>query len=268
MNKFCDARDDYRRFLRTIDLKYYRDLFKDRKYVEQDLPKDVVDEILSSIYEYCWFKREFRSFDTWFEILWDKVRNLRSFNDFIWKYWHMRLGREIEWDEWFKMGFKARMYRTWTAILTQLDFCYTMACVVERSQLNLKLQSSAHLNKEGVDLRVVVSDKIIDFQVHKVSERKEARPGRLRKPIIFIPYPVISRRELDERSRSSTKRRGSYVVMLRTFDKYYEELENGFIVFKEELAKEIVRRISSGEDIGNFVNELTRCLRGVESCNL
>jgi hypothetical protein len=43
---------------------------------------------------------------------------------------------------------------------------------------------------------------------------------------------------------------------------YYEELDNGFIVFKKELAKEILERILLDQDIGEFIERLVRALRG------
>jgi len=60
---FCAARDNFRAFLEKIDLDNYRKLFKDKKYIEQDLPKNVVRAILKSIYEHYWRKREFLPFD-------------------------------------------------------------------------------------------------------------------------------------------------------------------------------------------------------------
>ncbi len=67
---YCEARDNFRNFLKTIDLDKYRHEFKDKKYVEQDLPDDVVDAMLKSLYENYWEKRRFVSFDQWFEELW------------------------------------------------------------------------------------------------------------------------------------------------------------------------------------------------------
>jgi len=262
---YCKARDDFRAFLKTIDLDKYRELFKDKKYVEQDLPDDVVKEMLRSMYEHYWIKRKFLSFDDWFNDVWSKVINLEGFKNFLWYYFHMKLGKDKEWDEWFKMGFKARLYRTWTAMLTQFDFSYTIACVLEEENLKVPISASPELNMKGVDIRlnyIKVYKGYIDFQVYKVSERKEAR-GKTRSGIISIPYPVISRAELIRKIRSPhTKKKEAYETMLRIFDKYYEELKNGFIVFKKELAKEILGRVLSGISVEEFTVELGECLTG------
>jgi hypothetical protein len=55
--------------------------------------------------------------------------------------------------------------------------------------------------------------------------------------------------------------------MLRIFDKYYEELKNGFVVFKKELAEEILERMLSGKSVEEFTVELAKCLIGKE-CKL
>jgi hypothetical protein len=255
---YCKARDDFRAFLKTIDLDKYR---------EQDLPDDVVNEMLKSLYEYYWVKRKFLSFDNWFNDIWSKVASLRGFKDFIWYYWHINLGKDRDWDEWFKEGFKARLYRTWTALLTQFDFSYTIACVLEEEDLKMPISASPELNKKGIDIRLNLRKDYLDFQVYKVSERKEAK-GKARSGLISIPYPVISRAELIKKIRSPrTQKKDAYETMLRIFDKYYEELENGFIVFKKELAKEILERLLSDRNAGEFAVELAKCLTG-EACRL
>jgi len=128
----------------------------------------------------------------WFDNTWDKVIKLEKFNEFLWQYWHMKLGKDEEWDEWFKEGFKARLYRTWTALLTQLDFTYTIACVLEEKNLKVPISASPELNMKGIDVRLCIKGKCVNFQVYKVSKRKEAR-GKTRSGVISIPYPVIEK---------------------------------------------------------------------------
>jgi hypothetical protein len=266
-SSYCRTREDFRNFLKTIPLNRYRERFKELKYVEQDLPEDVVDVMLKSLYENYWEKKTFLPFDKWFEEVWNRVIKLNAFKEFIWNYWHMRLGMNKDWDEWFKEGFKARLYRTWTAVLTQFDFSYTIACVLEEEKLEIPISASSELNKKGIDIRLNIREAHIDFQVYKISERKEAK-GKTRGGIIGIPYPVTSRNELNRKIKSPrTKKKEVYKNVLRIFDKYYEELENGFIVFKKELAKEILRRISSGEDVSEFIEGLDKCLKG-QQCKI
>jgi len=189
---------------------------------------------------------------------------LKGFKEFLWYYWHMKLGERGDWDRWFKEGLKARLYRTWTAILTQFDFCYTMACVLEEERYEVPISASSELNKKGVDLELRTERGTIDLQVYKISERKEAR-GKVRESLVSIPYPVISRKELERKARSPrTRKKEAYETVLRIFDMYYEELDNGFIVFKKELAKEILRGISLGQGVREFTEHLAKCLQGRE----
>jgi len=261
--EYCKFREEFRQFLGTIDLNRYREEFKNKKYVEQDLPNDVVNIMLNSLYENYWEKKKFFSFDTWFEEVWDKIVDLKEFIEFLWYYWHKRLGKDENWDKWFKEGLKARLYRTWTAVLTQFDFSYTVICVKEEKRYNFSISASSELDKKGVDLRLSISGHYIDFQIYKISERKEARETR--KNIIRVPYPVISRKNLIEKIKSPyVRKRSAYKTMLKIFDKYYEELDNGFIVFKKELAEEILKRLPSIQELKRFTEELANCLRGNE----
>jgi hypothetical protein len=259
---YCQAREEFRSFLKTIDLGKYREEFIKRKYVEQDLPDDVVNTMLRSLYENYWEKKRFLCFDDWFEEVWKEISKLEEFTNFVWEYWHRRFGEDKEWDNWFKEGLKARLYRTWTAVLTQFDFCYTVECVVEEEAYKIPIFASPELNRTGVDLRLRTQEgATIDFQVYKISERKEAR-GKTG-GVIRVPYPVTSREELKRRVESpNTRKRKAYETILQTFDLYYEELDNGFIVFKKELAKAILDRVILGQDVRSFVEDLAICLRG------
>jgi hypothetical protein len=57
--EYCKFREEFREFLKTIDLDRYREVFKDKKYVEQDLPNGVVNIMLNSLYENYWEKKNF-----------------------------------------------------------------------------------------------------------------------------------------------------------------------------------------------------------------
>jgi GTP1/Obg family GTP-binding protein len=79
---------------------------------------------------------------------------------------------------------------------------------------------------------------------------------------------VISRKELIKKIKSPyVRKRSAYENMLKIFDKYYEELDNSFIVFKKELAEEILKRLPSIQELEGFIEELANCLRG-EKCML
>jgi len=101
----------YREFLETIPLDKYREELKSVKWVEQDLPKEMLP--LASIFKYYWNERIFLNFEEWFENFWEelntKLENKQALKEFK-KYYFDKNG-----DGWFKKGFKARMYRTWVS---------------------------------------------------------------------------------------------------------------------------------------------------------
>ncbi|WP_219995005.1 TaqI family restriction endonuclease [Thermodesulfovibrio sp. Kuro-1] len=55
----------FRDFLSSIPLDKYREELKNIKWVEQDLPKEILP--LSSIFRYYWEERNFLNFEEWFE---------------------------------------------------------------------------------------------------------------------------------------------------------------------------------------------------------
>jgi len=52
--------------------------------------------MLKFMYECYWVERKFLSFDDWFNDVWSKIVNLGGFKNFLWYYWHMRLGKDKE----------------------------------------------------------------------------------------------------------------------------------------------------------------------------
>lgn len=87
----------------------YREELKDVKWVEQDLPKEILPlASIFSIFKYYWEERKFLKFEDWFEVFWEEINthplskeSLKQENYF-----------DKNNDGWFKKGFKARMYRT------------------------------------------------------------------------------------------------------------------------------------------------------------
>ena len=165
MESTATALNSYRRFLESIPLDEFRDKFKDVKWVEQDLYRGLLPQ--GSIFRHYWHEQNFLDFDSWFEDFWGELHSnamsataLKEFKKYFF---------DKDNDGWFKLGFKARMYRTWTAVLTQLDFCYMLAYVCHKQGKNVALEANAELDISGIDLRV--GD--LDFEVGKLTQRKE-----------------------------------------------------------------------------------------------
>jgi len=128
--------DNFRKFLATIPLEKYREQFKDIKWVEQDLWPSLLPQ--ESIYKYYWIEKSFVDFDNWFEDFYQEIHSDPEKSKEVKKFKKYYFDKDE--NGWFKKGFKARMYRTWTAMLTQLDFCYALANSLEQSKISVQMQ--------------------------------------------------------------------------------------------------------------------------------
>ncbi|MBI5748805.1 MAG: TaqI family restriction endonuclease [Nitrospinae bacterium] len=245
----------YHKFLESVPLTKFREELKDVKWVEQDLPKGMLP--LESIFRHYWFERRLLDFDKWFEDFWEELNTkpeskeaLKQFK----KYFFDKDG-----NGWFKKGFRARMYRTWVSVLTQLDFCYLFESICNRDNKKLELVCNAELDAKGIDTMV----NNIGFQIVKISQRKEARTVRNKKNVITISYAVFNIEEFQQRLTSPrVKDKTGYQKALNSFNKYFIRLNNGFIVFKEDYFKPIVDNIDNSEKIRELVNKISLELAG------
>lgn len=255
----------YRRFLESIPLDKYREL-KAVKWVEQDLNKAgqiALGSVLfpqSSIFRYYWVQQNFLDFESWFETFWQELHSNHVSADALKQFKKYHFDKED--DGWFKLGFKARMYRTWTAVLTQLDFCYMLAHVCDKHSKKVKLEANAELDISGIDLRV----GSIDFEVGKITQRKEARSAAAaRRNRIRIPYAVFDVGEYERKSRSSRvspSNRMEYRSALDAFYKYFVLLKNGFVVFSEHYVDQVVKNLDNPDELKIMIKRLLAELSG------
>lgn len=249
---------EYRGFLENIPLAKYQEELRDIKWVEQDLPKEMLP--LASIFKCYWDERKFLGFDEWFEIFWEELNtrpeSKRALKEFK-KYYFDKEG-----NGWFKKGFRARMYRTRVSVLTQLDFCYMFEYVCVKEGKNLQLECNAELDARGIDAKV----NDIGFQVAKISQRKEARTVGEKKTVVTIPYAVFNVEEFRRRCESPrVKDKSGYQKALAAFQKYFNCLENGFVVFKEDYLRRIVENIDDIEKIRRVAKGVALELAGETS---
>lgn len=120
---------DFRRFLRGIPLSDYREELIKVKWVEQDLPKEL--RPLHSIFQHYWDEMKLPSFEDWFEAYWKELNEDALKSKALETFKKYYFNRELGENGWFKAGYRARMYRTWVSLLTQLDFCYVARFVAE-----------------------------------------------------------------------------------------------------------------------------------------
>lgn len=209
---------EFRKFLASIPLDKYREETKNVKWVEQDLPKEIVP--LNSLFKYYWEERNFLDFESWFEDFWKDINSKPKSRKALEEFKKYYFNRSIEENDWFKKGFKARMYRTWVSVLTQLDFCFVFEYVADKKNQNLSLICNAELDARGIDAQV----NDISFQVVKISERKEARAGVTRRKIVPVFNFVINRESYVERIIDKLN---NFPLLKNEIEKIYIELRGG-----------------------------------------
>lgn len=245
----------YRNFLETIPLNRYREELKGIKWVEQDLFKEMLP--LASIFNYYWDKRSFLGFEEWFESFWEELNTKPESKQALAKFKKYYFDKNG--DGWFKKGFKARMYRTWISVLTQLDFCYMFEYICAKEDKDLPLEGNAELDARGIDARV----NNIAFQIAKISQRKEARTAGRKKTVVAIPYAVFNVEEFKRRCESPrVKDKNGYRKALASFHKYFTLLQNGFVVFNENYLKPIIDNIEDIEAVRDVVGKISLELSG------
>lgn len=247
----------FRKFLGSIPLDKYREELKDVKWVEQDLPKEILP--LASIFRYYWEERNFLNFEDWFESFWKEINTDTKSREALEKFKRYYFNKKLDENDWFKKGFRARMYRTWVSVLTQLDFCYLFEYICAKENKKLTLECSAELDVKGIDARV----NDIEFQVAKITQRKEARSASRKKTLITIPYAVFNVEKFERLIKSPrVKDKTGYQKSLQAFRKYFIQLENGFVVFHENYLKPIIDNISDTEKIRGVIEQISSELSG------
>lgn len=235
----------YEEFLKTIDLDRYKKL-KEIKTVEQDLPKAL--NPLPLIYKYYWEEKKFIDFEKFFQIYWEK--NLKDIMRFVKKYFY---GCSLQFVE---EGFKARLFRTWTSILTQFHFQYLWIDLFPE-----KLIANAKLDMIGIDSIILFGDKKVGIQIKKISFRREASQRRFTKRqkkevniLAEIPYLVINEEELIRKLKSKRTKEETKEIsrkLLSAFQENFNKLPNGFVIFKNEYLKHIREVIYKELPTGN-----------------
>jgi len=125
------------------------------------------------------------------------------------------------------VGLKARIYRTWVSLLTQLDLSYTW-----NKTISSKMDSDVILDLKGIDIYGKVNNFFIGIQIKKRSRRHEAlKIVESETPIKTIHIPYDLNFENDEYLRDKLTKLG-----------------NNFVVFTENYVTHIYEQISQGEN--------------------
>ena len=209
-------------FLAGVDLSAYRDRFAHIKLVELDLPREV--QAIPHLYREYWERRDgFPLFEGFFEIY--RVELRRELMDFR--------KRALFSRETFNLGLPARIYRTWAALLTQIQGGHAAEALYGRGNVEM----SAELDYRGIDLRVRdgAGAEWRNIQIKKETMSREVRaPWPIKKKgvdIVVVTYEVPRGGPLTPTGKPS-------VPFARWKEKWtgkLDRLDNGFVIFRPEM---------------------------------
>ncbi|RLE45832.1 hypothetical protein DRJ22_03460 [Candidatus Woesearchaeota archaeon] len=215
-----DKLKEFTNFLKTVDLKGYREKYAKIKIVEMDLPKEI--QAIELLYKVYWVEKKFISFEEFYE------RYLNEKKDAIEKF---RIKTTMCKDCFYR-GLKARIYRTWAGLITQIHAGYVAESVFGKGTVEM----SRELDSMGADIRVNYKGHFLNYQVKKTSFSgvKSSRPlprnKKLKGEPIDIYYEVPTC--LTNPKTKNGEFRKPYLRFLE--DKRTEAFPNGFVVFTKE----------------------------------
>ncbi|OGM97508.1 MAG: hypothetical protein A2735_02125 [Candidatus Yanofskybacteria bacterium RIFCSPHIGHO2_01_FULL_41_21] len=218
-------------FLKSVDLKSYRDKYRSIKIVEMDLPKEI--QAINMLYKVYWDKKKFLSFEKFYEeYLQEHRTDIDRFQE-----------KTGMCKTCFSKGLPARIYRTWASIITQIHAGYVAESVFGEGAVSM----SGELDHKGADFQVKYRGRILNYQVKKKSLGREVRQekpkskNQLPGEFVDIKYEVPS----SDYFENPKKKNGEYKLPYKRFkdNKELNRLSNGFVVFTpyifEQKKKEI-----------------------------
>ena len=209
--------EKFNKFLKTVDLKGYREKYSHIKIVEMDLPKDI--QAIELLYKVYWNEKKFLSFDDFYE------RYLKEKKEAIGKF----KIKTTMCSDCFDRGLEARIYRTWAGLITQIHAGYVAEVVFGEGTIFM----SEKLDHQGADIRVEYKGYFLNYQVKKtsysgvMSRKPLPRKKKLKGKSIDMKYEVPTC--LSDPKTKKGEFRKPYLRFLE--DKRTKALENGFVIF-------------------------------------
>ena len=118
-----------------------------------DLSKDI--QAIELLYKVYWDEKKFVSFDNFYK------RYLKEKKEAVEKF----KIKTTMCDDCFKRGLKARIYRTWAGLITQIHAGYVAESVFGKGLVIM----SEELDHQGADMRVEYKGHFLNYQVKKTS---------------------------------------------------------------------------------------------------
>lgn len=222
-------------FLQSVDLKAYREKYMSIKIVEMNLPKSI--QAIELLYHVYWDEKKFIDFEEFYKIYEkEKSRELRKFQK-----------KSGMCPTCFKKGIRARTYRTWAGLITQIHAGYVAEQVFGPNTVKM----SEQLDHQDVDIQVQYKKVVFNYDVKKIANAGVMGRGHApKRPIpgekISIRYEVPA---LDIILHPKKKRGDGFKKAYIDFaDKYLKTkmlgvFPNGFVIFTpyifEQKKKEI-----------------------------
>ncbi|MCK5510241.1 TaqI family restriction endonuclease [Candidatus Parcubacteria bacterium] len=132
-------------------------------------------------------------------------------------------------DDCFSHGLKARIYRTWAGLITQIHAGYVAEFVFGKGNVLM----SEQLDHQGADIRVEYKGHFLNYQVKKtsysgvMSRKPLPRKNKLKGKSVDIKYEVPTC--LSDPKTKKGEFRLPYLRFLE--DKRTKSFENGFVIF-------------------------------------
>jgi len=227
--------EKFDKFLQSVDLKAYREKYMPIKIVEMNLPKSI--QAIELLYRVYWDEKNFIDFEEFYEIYEkEKGRELRNFQK-----------KSGMCSKCFKKGIRARTYRTWAGLITQIHAGYVAKQVFGPDAVRM----SEELDRQDADIQVHYRGLTLNYDVKKIANAGVMGRGHV--PKNSIPGEKISIRyevpNLDIILHPKKKRGDGFLKAYTDFaDKYLKTkmlavFPNGFVVFTpyifEQKKKEI-----------------------------
>jgi hypothetical protein len=215
-----DKLQEFTEFLKKVDLKGYRQKYAPIKIVEMDLPKEI--QAIELLYRVYWVEKKFISFEDFYKrYLEEKKEAIEQFRI-----------KTTMCKNCFYRGLKARIYRTWAGLITQIHAGYVAESVFGKGSVEM----SRKLDSMGADIRVKYKGYFLNYQIKKTSFSgvKSGRPlprnKKLKGEAIDLYYEVPTC--LTDPKTKKGEFRKPYLRFLQ--DKRTIAFKNGFVVFTRE----------------------------------
>ena len=210
-------------FLKTIDLTEYRKRYAKIKIVEMDMPKNVL--AIPLLYTVYWNEKRFIEFEEFYKLYLKKYKiGLEEF----------RISTTLCKNDFYR-GLRARIYRTWSGLITQIHAGYVAEVVFGNGSVSM----SPELDYQGADIRVGYKGHFLNYQIKKTSysgvrsPRPRSTSNKLNGDWIYINYEVPNSWYFD----NPTTKKGNYRKPYQRFmnDTRFKRLDNGFVIFTENV---------------------------------